>query len=67
MEESKEQILDRIKEERAKLDFKVEIDGIYALPAPWKEINPDDESAPPFSYEINLLGMEFREGKLTPK
>ena len=65
-EETEQEVLERVNEERKKIDVKLTLFGVYSLPKEWKD-KITEESQPHYEYEINMLGMALKGGKLVPR
>jgi hypothetical protein len=65
-EETETEILERVNEERRQLEVKITINGVYALPQDWKDKSAD-ETPSNFMYEICVLGMDAKGGKVIPR
>ena len=65
-EETEEQVLERVNEERQELELKLTIQGVYSLPQEWKEKLVEDPEAV-YNYEVSLLGSNALGGKLIPR
>lgn len=50
-EETEQQVLERIVEEKKQLDVTITLKGVYSLPQDWKD-QIGDEAQPAFEYEI---------------
>lgn len=65
-EETEDEVLERVNEDRRQIDVKLTLLGVYSLPKEWKDKSAD-ELQPHFEYEVNMLGMTLKGGKLIPR
>lgn len=65
-EETEQQVLQRVVEDKKQLDFTLTVKGVFALPQEWKD-QIADEAQPPFEYEVCTLGMAIKGGKVIPR